>query len=162
MSAMKKTTTKTKSPAPATSTTKPSRKKSSAASKGAATTAPAPVPTPAAPAGGLNPAVTINQTASDFVPAVRAVVSTPVQTRIVARVDVGFGNTLYLRGDGPGLSWSQGVPMDCVAGDQWEYTLGESARPVSFKVLINDTTWCAGPDSVAASGSTTTITPEFL
>src|SRR5579872_5239985 len=35
---------------------------------------------------------------------------------IEAKIDVGFGNTLYLRGEGPGLSWTQGVPLTCVDG----------------------------------------------
>ena len=92
---------------------------------------------------------------------VKAVAPAKVQTRIIARVDVGYGNTLFIRGDGPGLSWSQGIPMECVSGDQWEITLDESNHPVSFKVLVNDMIWCTGQDNVVASGSTVTVTPEF-
>src|SRR5688572_5617630 len=32
----------------------------------------------------------------------------PVVTTITARVDVGFGNALFLRGEGAGLSWNKG------------------------------------------------------
>jgi hypothetical protein len=92
---------------------------------------------------------------------VKAIAPATVQTKIIARVDVGFGNAVYIRGEGPGLSWSQGIPMENVSNDQWEITLAESAQPISFKVLVNDATWCTGPDSVVASGSTVTITPEF-
>ena len=30
---------------------------------------------------------------------------------IEAKIDVGFGNALYMRGEGLGLSWTQGVPL---------------------------------------------------
>lgn len=148
---MKKTNTKTKSPTPATgSTNKPTRKKASVVANGngsAAVLAMAPVQPAGAP---VNP-----------LPAVKPVATTRVQTKIVAQADVGFGNALFVRGDGPGLSWNQGVAMTCVANDQWVLELGEASRPVSFKVLLNDTTWCTGPDATVASGSTATITPEF-
>ena len=39
---------------------------------------------------------------------------------IEAKIDVGFGNTLYLRGEGVGLSWTQGVPLTCVDGKTWK------------------------------------------
>lgn len=93
--------------------------------------------------------------------AVRKAVPKAVVTTISALVDVGFGNTLYLRGEGPGLSWEKGVPMDCKADDRWSLTLAESARPVVFKFLLNDETWCAGDDLVATSGAEVTFKPEF-
>lgn len=148
MTAMKKTNTKTKSPAPATSAAKSAKKKSATASATKPVTA---APPPAAPA----------PVAAAPASEVKAVTPAPVQTKIVARIDVGYGNALYIRGEGPGLTWNQGVPMECVANDQWELALGESARPVSFKVLLNDQIWCTGPDAVVASGSTVTLTPEF-
>ena len=169
MTAMKKNNTKTKSPAPATGSTKSTRKKATTETTGKAT--PAAVPLSAAPAASPVPpalsvkpsmtAPTIKAVVQPGSPIVKAVAPAKVHTKIIARADVGFGNTLYIRGEGPGLTWSHGVPMACVASDQWEITLGESAHPISFKVLINDQTWCTGADAVVASGSTTTITPEF-
>lgn len=94
-------------------------------------------------------------------PAVKAVPSTKVATKIVANIDVGFGNTLYIRGEGPGLNWEKGVPLDCVADDQWSLTLSETARPVVFKFLINDLTWSVGDDYLVQPGSTAELTPAF-
>lgn len=108
----------------------------------------------------MAPAMTAPVSAAPAVP-VKAVAPARVQTKIIARADVGYGNALYVRGDGPGLSWNQGVPMECVASDHWELVLGACATPIAFKVLLNDMTWCAGPDSVVASGSTATIVPDF-
>src|SRR5687768_1849243 len=66
-------------------------------------------------------------------PAVKAVASKPVQTTISARIDVGFGNALFLRGEGAGLSWEKGLSMECVQNDLWRIVLTDSARAYSFK-----------------------------
>lgn len=94
-------------------------------------------------------------------PTVKKTVPKVVVTTISAAIDVGFGNTLYLRGDGPGLSWDEGVPMECVADDKWTLVVTESARPVAFKFLLNDETWCAGDDYTIEAGGSITLTPEF-
>src|SRR6266513_3145258 len=70
--------------------------------------------------------------------AVKVIATRPVTTTIAAKIDIGFGNALYIRGEGPGLSWDRGVRMDCVTNDEWQLSLPESARPVTFKLLIND------------------------
>ena len=135
MTAIKKPSKTSKSPAPAT--------KKVATTKAAATAAPAVA------------------TSAKRSPAVAAVKSKPVVTTITARVDTGFGNALYIRGDGAGLSWNSGVPMTCISSDEWQLTLGESSHPVNFKVLINDSTWSAGTDFTVAAGERVTITPVF-
>lgn len=84
-----------------------------------------------------------------------------VVTKISANADVGFGNGLYVRGEGPGLSWEKGLRMECVSDDHWSIALGESTRPFVFKFLINDETWCIGDDYTVASGATITLTPSF-
>lgn len=82
-------------------------------------------------------------------------------TFISAKVDIGFGNHLYLRGEGPGLSWDHGIAMDCVAGDIWTTSLKNVKEPVIFKVLINDQTWSPGNDYVVEPGQSVTVTPKF-
>lgn len=89
-----------------------------------------------------------------------AVSESPVTT-ISAKIDIGFGNHLYLRGEGPGLSWDHGIAMDCAAGDLWTATLKDVKLPVSFKVLINDQTWSAGNDYVVEPGQSVTVIPTF-
>lgn len=89
--------------------------------------------------------------------------STPIPsvTTVTARIDIGFGNTLFLRGEGPGLSWNQGVALDCVDDDKWTITLPGANRPVIFKFLVNDLTWSAGSDYVIEPGATVVLTPTF-
>ena len=86
---------------------------------------------------------------------------TVVVTTITANVDVGFGNALYVRGEGAGLSWEKGLRMECVSDDQWSLALGESTRPFVFKFLINDETWSVGDDYTVAPGTRITLTPAF-
>lgn len=85
----------------------------------------------------------------------------PPATFISARADIGFGNHLYLRGDGPGLSWDHGVAMDCVANDLWSATLKGALAPVVFKVLVNDLSWNTGNDYVVEPGQSVTVNPVF-
>lgn len=128
---MKKTTKKTAAPAAA---------KSKAPAKPVKATK-APVKTAAAPA--------------------KKKTGEPPVTFISAQIDIGFGNQLFLRGAGPGLSWDQGVAMDCVGVGLWTASVKNAAEPVVFKVLVNDLSWSAGGDFVAAPGQSITITPSF-
>lgn len=85
----------------------------------------------------------------------------PPATFISARADIGFGNHLYLRGEGPGLSWDHGVAMDCVANDLWSATLKGALAPVVFKILVNDLSWNTGNDYVVEPGQSVTVNPVF-
>ena len=110
----KKTTTRKSSPAPATKSAAPARKKAPRF------TARAVPPPPAA----IAPAVV----AAPPPAVVKPAAPKPSLTTITAQVDVGFGNTLYIRGAGGGLSWTVGLPMTCVAADLWRISL-DAARP---------------------------------
>jgi len=90
-----------------------------------------------------------------------AVPATPPDTYIAAKIDIDFGNQLFLRGEGPGLSWDLGRVMDCTSHDLWTITLKGATSPVTFKVLVNDLTWNTGNDYVVEPGQSLTITPTF-
>ena len=94
-------------------------------------------------------------------PSATVVVRAPVFTTITARIDIGFGNALYLRGEGADLSWDRGTLMNCIADNCWSLELPASTRPVIFKFLVNDLSWSAGQDYVVAPGDTLAITPTF-
>jgi hypothetical protein len=82
-------------------------------------------------------------------------------TTVTVRTDVGFGNLLYIRGDGPGLSWDQGVLMECASSDTWTWTSKAATRPFAYKVLINDERWSSGDDFVASVGTENSVAPAF-
>ncbi len=95
------------------------------------------------------------------VPVPKPVASKPVRTTISVQVDVGFGNALFIRGEGAGLSWDVGAAMECVSAHLWRIVLPESAHGHTFKFLANDLTWSLGEDYTAANGVSVTFTPEF-
>ena len=143
----KKTTTRKSSPAPATKSAAPARKQAPRATARAVP----PLPVAAAPAvvAALPPAV------------VKPAAPKPSLTTITAQVDVGFGNTLYIRGAGGGLSWPVGLPMTCVAADLWRISLDAARQDIAFKVLVNDLSWSAGADYSAVPGANVSIRPSF-
>jgi len=89
------------------------------------------------------------------------VIRASLVTTITAHIDIGFGNALYLRGEGADLSWDRGTLMHCVADNCWSLQLPESSRPVIFKFLVNDLSWSAGQDYSVPSGDTLATTPTF-
>lgn len=84
---------------------------------------------------------------------------TPI-TSVIAKVDIGFGNELYLRGEGAGLSWETGVKMDWTDGS-WSWSSASAKGDVAFKFLINDEVWSEGENFVVADGDTAVVTPAF-
>ncbi|MDR1789506.1 MAG: hypothetical protein LBR12_04060 [Opitutaceae bacterium] len=85
----------------------------------------------------------------------------PAATVITANIDIGFGNTLHIRGQGSGLSWDVGLPLECIADDLWSVTLPETDGPVAYKLLVNDLSWSTGPDYIANPGENIVVKPVF-
>lgn len=82
-------------------------------------------------------------------------------TRLVARVDVGFGRQVSFRGDAAPLDWYEGVWAWPTAADRWELVLTEPAAPFSFKALRDDADWEQGADHAATPGDTLEFYPGF-
>jgi hypothetical protein len=81
-------------------------------------------------------------------------------TTIDVKADVGFGNAVYLRGEGSGLTWDRGVQLSCVDGKTWRWSQ-RVAAPITFKVLLNDQVWSSGQDLKVAPGQKIEISPAF-
>jgi hypothetical protein len=94
-------------------------------------------------------------------PAKNKAAAEPPATFISAQIDIGFGNHLTLRGEGPGLSWDHGVVMDNVGQNLWTASVKGATQPVVFKVLVNDLTWNTGNDYVVEAGQSITVYPTF-
>ena len=84
-----------------------------------------------------------------------------VETSIIARVDVGFGNSLYVRGEGAGLSWEKGILLDNISPYEWAFKSTKASTPVEFKFLINDELWAEGENLTVAAGGTSISSPAF-
>lgn len=82
-------------------------------------------------------------------------------TRIVANVDVGWGSQLYIRGEGAGLSWEQGIPMLCENDTEWHWVAETDVGPISFKFLIDDKIWANGENITINAGDVHISEPSF-
>ena len=82
-------------------------------------------------------------------------------TRLLTTAYIGIGNKLFIRGDGPGLSWDKGVPMQFVSIGKWGWATQDAAGPVRVKLLKNDETSALTGDLTLEPGRHTEITALF-
>ncbi len=83
------------------------------------------------------------------------------QTRVVVKSDVGFGNQLFIRGQGANLSWDRGLPLKNIKQDEWVWETDSSFNSCEFKILINDFTYESGENHLLDCGATIQYTPKF-
>jgi len=69
-------------------------------------------------------------------------VSADGATRLIVTAYIGIGNRLFIRGDGPGLSWEKGVPLTFVSIGKWRWETNDATGTVRFKIFKNDETEC--------------------
>ena len=63
-------------------------------------------------------------------------------TRLLVTAYIGIGNRLFVRGEGPGLSWEKGVPLQFVSIGKWRWETNAASTPVKFKLYKNDDLEC--------------------
>jgi hypothetical protein len=82
-------------------------------------------------------------------------------TEVSARIDVGLGNTLFIRGEGDGLSWNKGTPLECKDASTWVWSTRKAKARLAFKILLNDVVWAQGQDVVVEAGERIEVAPQF-
>ena len=82
-------------------------------------------------------------------------------TSVVANVMIGIGNKPYVRGEGPGLSWEEGVAMNFVEIGKWAWSPSRKNASLTIQIYRND----EDPDNTGKHeikpGEKFEITPEF-
>ncbi len=63
-------------------------------------------------------------------------------TRLLVTAYIGIGNRLFIRGEGPGLSWERGIPLEFVSIGKWRWQTNDASQPVRFKIYKNDELEC--------------------
>ncbi len=76
-------------------------------------------------------------------PAAETSLSSDGFTRLIATAYIGIGNKLFIRGDGPGLSWEKGVPLQFVSIGKWRWETPDATVPIAAKLYKNDQVECA-------------------
>jgi hypothetical protein len=82
-------------------------------------------------------------------------------TVVEARIDVGLGNALFIRGQGDGLNWDQGQPLACMNASTWIWHSTQAREKIVFKLLLKDQVWAKGPDMVLEAGRKLEVVPAF-
>ncbi|MCD8481618.1 MAG: hypothetical protein LR015_02415 [Verrucomicrobia bacterium] len=82
-------------------------------------------------------------------------------TKVIAKVDAGFGNSVFIRGTGPGMSWDSGIAMSNVSADTWEWSSTSAKAAFECKLLLNDEIWASGEDILVSVGASVTVEPSF-
>ncbi len=115
-------------------------------------------PADTAPAPTEEPAVDLSAEA----PAkAESSVSADGATRLLVTAYIGIGNKLYIRGDGPGLSWDKGVPMKFVSIGKWGWSTDEATAPVACKLYKNDETAALSGEVFVEPGQHVEVTALF-
>lgn len=64
-------------------------------------------------------------------------------TRLLVTAYIGIGNRLFIRGEGPGLTWEKGVPLQFVSIGKWRWETSDANSPIQFKLYKNDDIECS-------------------
>ena len=94
-------------------------------------------------------------------PKQEASVSSDGATRLLATAYIGIGNKLYIRGDGPGLSWDKGVPMQFVSIGKWGWATDDATAPIACKLYKNDETPALSGEVFLEPGKHVEVTALF-
>lgn len=88
------------------------------------------------------PASTDEHVADEPAKAIEQSRSSDGATRLLVTAYIGIGNRLFIRGDGPGLAWDKGVPLQFVSIGKWRWESSDPTGPVKYKLYKNDAVEC--------------------
>ncbi|MBI2518686.1 MAG: hypothetical protein HYV95_17565 [Opitutae bacterium] len=113
------------------------------------------------PQADSTPVSVADDSPSEAPAAVEASASSDGATRLLATAYIGIGNKLFIRGDGPGLSWDRGVPMQFVSIGKWGWSTHDAAGPVRIKLYKNDESAALSGEVTLEPGRHTEVTALF-
>ena len=82
-------------------------------------------------------------------------------TTVVANVMIGIGNKPYVRGEGPGLSWDEGVSMNFIEIGKWAWSPPRKNASLTVQIYRNDQDPDNGGKVKVEPGQKLEITPDF-
>jgi hypothetical protein len=80
---------------------------------------------------------------------------------IVADLELGTHDTVFIRGAGGGLRWDKGQPLVCTGPKTWVWSPASAEEKLEFQLLLNDEVWARGEPVVLEAGASMEITPDF-
>jgi hypothetical protein len=80
---------------------------------------------------------------------------------VEARLDLGPGNALFIRGQGGGLEWTNGQRLEHTDHVTWVWKAPRAGDSIIFQLLLNDLIWAKGDDVLLKPGATVQLVPDF-
>lgn len=74
-------------------------------------------------------------------------------TSLIINLMIGIGNKPFVRGTGPGLSSSKGVPMNFLGIGRWQWTSPDPDAPVTIEIWKNDQALLGEPIHISGGES---------
>lgn len=82
-------------------------------------------------------------------------------TTVIAKVMIGIGNKPFVRGEGPGLNWDEGVPMNFLEIGKWAWSPPRKNASLTIQIYRNDEDPDQSGKHKINAGEKFEITPEF-
>ena len=82
-------------------------------------------------------------------------------TSVIANVMIGIGNKPFLRGEGPGLSWDEGVPMNFIEIGKWSWSPPRKNASLTVQLYRNDEDPDQNGKIEVKAGDKIEINPDF-
>jgi hypothetical protein len=82
-------------------------------------------------------------------------------TSVIANVMIGIGNKPFLRGEGPGLSWDEGVPMNFIEIGKWSWSPPRKNASLTVQLYRNDEDPDQSGKIEVKAGDKIEINPDF-
>lgn len=83
------------------------------------------------------------------------------ETVLIVKAHVEEDDVLCLRGEGPGLNWQEGLPMNYTGNDEWRWSVQGIAQPITCRIYLNDEISAFGDDIVLEPGRAQEVSPSF-
>ena len=80
---------------------------------------------------------------------------------LIAHLNLDISSTPYVRGEGAGLSWNEGVPMEFIEIGKWEWTVENAEESTSCQIFKDDSLAAKGDDIVIEVGERAEVYPVF-
>ena len=83
------------------------------------------------------------------------------RTTLEAKIELGEGNRLFIRGEGGGLDWHQSERMTQIDTSTWIWSTDFATQPLVFQLLLNDLIWAKGENLILEPGTRLSVMPDF-
>jgi hypothetical protein len=80
---------------------------------------------------------------------------------VEAKLDLGPGNAVFIRGQGGGLEWTRGQRLEGTDPSTWVWKAPRTGEPIVFQLLLNDLIWAKGEDVLLKPGAVVQLAPDF-